>query len=101
MPFKNYRDASRTNWGRDVDDGVALSREDLQFGCMLRIADATELMARNHATLVAQRDDAQRQRDYFAAESKGLQLQLRAARGQITKLKRAIERHEVSASVLP
>jgi hypothetical protein len=45
MPFKNYRDESRTQWGAEVDESYTISREQIGLGCLLRIADATEAMA--------------------------------------------------------
>jgi hypothetical protein len=41
MPFKNYRDESRTQWGAEVDESYTISREQIGLGCLLRIADAT------------------------------------------------------------
>lgn len=40
MPFKNYRDESRTQCGTEVDESYIISREQIGLGCLLRIADA-------------------------------------------------------------
>lgn len=48
MVFKSYRDESRTNWGVTVAEATKPDRDQLYLGCMLRIADATELMASNY-----------------------------------------------------
>lgn len=88
--FEPYRAGSRTNWGRHLEDNQQLSREDLQLGCLLRIADATELMAKRHAEL-------QQSLDYYksiaaerADEITYLKNQLRGARGSITRLRKRI-----------
>lgn len=47
---RNYREASRDNWVREG----GITDEDIRTGCLQRIADATEAMAKNHVQL--QRD---------------------------------------------
>ncbi|MFA5849964.1 MAG: hypothetical protein WC833_08775 [Bacteroidales bacterium] len=51
MPQKNYRDESRKNWVKVQTDNATLSNEELQFGAILRIADATEAMAKNYVQM--------------------------------------------------
>ena len=43
MPFKNYKQESRKEWG--IDTNSALDIEQINCGAILRIADATEKMA--------------------------------------------------------
>ena len=43
MPFKPYREASRTNWGTSQDDGLSIDQ--IRLGCDLRAADALEKIA--------------------------------------------------------
>ncbi len=40
--FNSYRDESRGNWGKTLEDGVVLSDENLKIGAIFRIADALE-----------------------------------------------------------
>ena len=46
---KNFKDFSRENWQRT--DGEKPVNEQLQLGCLQRIADATEAMAKNYVQL--------------------------------------------------
>lgn len=46
--FQLYRDESRKNYGSSNDP---LSLPQLQAGCLMRIADATEKMAQRHTEL--------------------------------------------------
>lgn len=84
MPFKNYRDESKINWGTTGES----TREDLQFGCLLRIADATEKIASNYTALQnevkflkEQRDDLRRRRNHLERSNAAL-------RGYIKRLKK-------------
>ena len=44
--FKNYKQESRKDWGTNQDSEL-LSIEQINLGAILRIADATEAMAKN------------------------------------------------------
>lgn len=87
--FVSHRDASRTNWGRDLQEGQGSNVEDIQLGCLLRIADATEAMAKEHTRLI-------RDRDYYEAgyrrqrkEIEALARRIASLRGVITRMKNA------------
>lgn len=45
---KNLKDVSKGQWGTIGDNPTT---QEIQTGCLQRIADATELMAKNHAQL--------------------------------------------------
>lgn len=94
--FKNYRDASRTNWGKKVEDGdegSSMNRDDLKFGCMLRMADAAEKMALNYDTLINERDRYKRCYNEEKELVKQRDNSIRSLKGTITKLKKkAIKR---------
>jgi len=79
---ESLRDKSRRNWVNEQD-----SNENIQLGCMLRIADATELMAKRYADLINERDQAKRSAEYWRACSDRRERSNRSLRGQITKLK--------------
>jgi hypothetical protein len=51
MKEKFYKEESRKNWY--VNTSEALTREQLQLGAILRIADACEAMAKNHERLLS------------------------------------------------
>jgi hypothetical protein len=84
-----YRKASRMDWqvaGADEN----LTTHHLSLGCLQRIADATEVMAKNNQGLLNERDQARKSRDYWQAEYDSIARRLIAARGQITKLKKRL-----------
>ncbi len=87
MSFKNYKDDSRKNWG--TSDARNLSDDEIKLGAILRIADATEAMAKNHVQLMAQRDAFERSAKYHQSRAARLDRSNAALRGVITKLKKA------------
>lgn len=80
-----YRKNSRKEWSRPDEK---IYDEDLKIGCLQRIADATELMARRHQELLDEKNDAINSRDYWRALHDEIERSNRSLRGQITKLKR-------------
>lgn len=86
--FRDYRKESRFNWGRDTKEGENLTIEQINCGAMMRIADATEAMAKNHVQLQADYDFMRRSRDSYRAECEQLRNTNRTLRGVITKLKK-------------
>lgn len=91
MRFIRHRDNSRVGWGREVEGTNNPDRQDIQLGCLLRIADATEAMAKRHTELIRDRDYlAQRNREHLAT-IETLSRQRAALRGTITRMKRAKE----------
>ena len=79
-----YDDGSRSRFYRE---GQQLTFEEVQLGCLQRIASATELMAKNHDVLVRQRDWYKRSSEDLALRNDQLKRQLAAARGQVTRLR--------------
>jgi hypothetical protein len=75
---------SRKHW---VAQGATPSTEQLGLGCLQRIADATELMAKRYSDLVSERDSAVRNLGYYREENDRLQRKLSALRGVVTKLR--------------
>ena len=86
MAFKYYREESKGQWGQDTE---TLTIEQLTMGCMLRIADAVELMAKNHAELIRDRDRAVSSEKCWRDEAARIGRRNSALRGVITKLKKA------------
>lgn len=85
MPFKNFRDESRVNYGLTSDRN--LTQKDLQLGCLLRIADASEVMAKNHNRLI---DEARHQTNRADRLQRELDTERRrsaALRGHIKRMK--------------
>ena len=88
--FKSYRKESNTDWGAFFEDGETPNREQLGLGCLLRIADATELMAKNYTLLQDAKDQYQRWYNNERAENAKLTKQISAYKGVITKLKKKL-----------
>lgn len=63
--------------------------EHINAGSLQRIADATELMAKNYAELIAERDQARRSETYWRDEADRIARSNNALRGVITKMKKA------------
>lgn len=80
--FKNYREESRTNWGRSNGE---VTREDLQFGCLLRIADALERIA--SLDLVSKLQNAENDVKYYKERVRELGHKQRGLKGAITRMK--------------
>jgi len=83
---KSYREESKKDWGTL---GGAPTREQLVFGCLLRIADAQEQMAKPFVSLLS---EAERLRRWHREGNESIQRLVRsnaALRGVITKLKKA------------
>lgn len=89
MPRLNYRDESRKPY-HAVTRTEALDNDGLRTGALLRIADATELMARRHAELVEQKERFER---WYVEATRTIAARDRtiaALRGQITKLRKRL-----------
>ncbi|HET8883026.1 MAG TPA: hypothetical protein VFM56_12695 [Solimonas sp.] len=87
MTARTYREASRTDWYRS--DGGQPDLEQMKLGAMQRIADAAEKMAQRHTELIGERDWYERKYKQEQAANRRLCYQLRGARGQVTKARRA------------
>lgn len=81
----NYREESRQDWTRR--EGLT-DREDIKTGALQRIADAAELMAKEHARLVAERDRYERWWREKRDECERMARSIYALRGTITRMKR-------------
>jgi len=81
-----YKDQSRINW--EPQGGREASLEELKIGAIQRIADATELMAKNYQQLIDERD---RYKGYYerAREQRDKAYRrISALQGVITRMKR-------------
>lgn len=87
--WKPYKELSRTNWGKDYSEGERPDRDDLKFGCILRIADSMEAMAKNHVKLQEDYNYMKERRDYLKERNLELERKNRALKGVITKLKKS------------
>ncbi len=89
----NARDASRQTI--TVNQATA---ESVQVGCLQRIADATEAMARNYVSMQRDLEYYQNRCKYEQSARQRLLAQRAALRGVITKLKKQLQDKETNAS---
>lgn len=83
--FKSYREESKINWG--IATSQNLTREQIQLGAVLRIADAVEKMAQNYDHLLSDRDWYKRRYKEQSLEISRLRRSQAALRGYIKRLK--------------
>lgn len=84
---KNYREVSRFNFGK-LSDGESVSIEELQIGCMQRIADASELMSKNYLQMQSDMDWFRRKLQQERDDNKRMARRIAAYQGIIKKLKK-------------
>lgn len=82
--FKNYRDATKANWGTSDDK---LTLEQVNTGCLLRIADAIEKMASNYQRMENELAMYKRRHNEEKEYKERHWRTIRAMKGVITKLK--------------
>lgn len=86
MAHRSYRAESRSDWG--TNDGGGLDRGQIELGCMLRIADATEVMSRSFTQLLADIKYLRERNVTLTDDNEHLKRRIGALKGQITRLKR-------------
>lgn len=91
MAWSDHRENSRIAWGREVSGESNPDPGAIKLGALLRIADATELMAKRHTELMTQRDYYERLARERADSIETIRRQRAALRGTITRMKRAQE----------
>ncbi len=85
MYFKNYREESRKNWGSEQE--ANLSKEQIQTGCMLRIADSLERIEKPYLQLLSELEYYKRRYDEHTEKIKRLQGTNAALKSWITRIK--------------
>lgn len=80
--MSTFRDSSRENWN------TQRTVEHINAGSLQRIADACELMAKNYAALIDERNCWKRWHDEEQERRIALERKNAALRGVITKLKK-------------
>lgn len=88
MSIKTYREQSKRDWTRDLKEGESFDTEELQLGCLQRIADAAGAMAQNHIQLQKDREWYKEQYSRRGDEILSLHRQISSLKGVITKLKK-------------
>lgn len=85
---ETYREESRRDWHREE---VPPTNDDLKLGCLQRIADATEMMARRYHDLIDERDKYKNAYKRVCLYEDRANRRIAALRGVITKLKKKLE----------
>jgi len=90
MPIvrKTWKTESRIDWGQDLEENEFPGRDAIRMGALLRIADATELMAKNHQALINERDQYQKWYHEAREMRDRAYRQVQSLRGVITRLKK-------------
>ncbi len=91
--------ANLKSYSKEYEFGLSgNSREDIESSCLMRIADATELMAQNYLLLLDKVDSQKKLADkYYAwyakeqAEKEALKRSIIAHKANYTRLKRKFE----------
>ena len=94
MSQDTFRQSSRLDWLPTQSGGP--SDTQIACGALQRIADATEVMAKNHAALIAERDRYERWYKEAKAGAERLARSNSALRGTITRLKAQMRPPEVA-----
>jgi septal ring factor EnvC (AmiA/AmiB activator) len=79
-------ESKNKNWGVSQDSNM--TNEQLQLGCMLRIADATESMAQNYTEMERDLKHFKERCASKNVEIQSLNNTIRSMKGVITKLKK-------------
>lgn len=93
MPTKAYREESRKDWCNGQSDKP--TAEQIKLGCLQRIADATESMAKEYNRLLMENNVLKNSRARYRDEAEMLRRRLAATKGVVTRMKR--ERRELSS----
>ena len=87
----NWKKISKVEWATVGQDDSNDTREKVKLGSLQRIADACELMAKNHAELIRDRDNCKRWYEEGKADLQRAENSNRSLRGQITKLRKRLQ----------
>lgn len=90
MAHQNYAEESKKNYGRD--ESAAFSHDDLQLGCLQRIAKATETISQSYNKLIEERDLYKKLYGDERACTERLLRRISAMKGVITRLQRKVKK---------
>lgn len=83
---KSLKEHSRTLWVPNNND--LPNDKEIQLGCLQRIADAAELMAKDRDSLIQKLDWARKDRDEYRERYRKAEKRIAALKGVITKMKK-------------
>lgn len=84
----NLRDASKTNWASEANNVGYPGDENIKLGCLMRIADATELMAKNFLRMQSDLDYLSKRTREQNATIERLNRVNASLRGHLTRAKK-------------
>lgn len=88
MSFKYFKDESKLDWGTDdKDNNKILSMEQIQLGCLLRIADSLEKMEQPYIDFL---QDIEYYKE-FEIENKKLKRTIAGLKGYLNKTKKELK----------
>lgn len=88
MPFKNYRQESRSQWGTETSGNITLDQ--VKAGAILRIADASEVMAKNFLDLQGEIQSLRESRDSYQKMWLRAERRISALKGALTRAKKRV-----------
>jgi septal ring factor EnvC (AmiA/AmiB activator) len=88
MAYSYLKEASKVNWCVKVQNaGDYPGDNNLQLGCLMRIADATEMMAKRYTEMQDNLDWYKKKYAEHREEIKRMERQIAAYKGHIRRLK--------------
>jgi hypothetical protein len=85
-----YREETKRDWSTDAP-GESLSFEQIRIGCLLRMADAMDAMAKNHADLIRENKQLNAILDASQEQFRQQEKAIASLKGQVTKLKNKLK----------
>jgi hypothetical protein len=83
----DIKEQSRLNYTVFIEEGKSMPDSDITFGVLLRIADATELMATNHQKLLNDVEYYKKEKTYYYNKYLESQRSKAAYKARVTRLK--------------
>lgn len=88
MPNINLREATKVNWHLNQETGNYPGDTNIQLGCLMRIADATEKMALNYVQMERELEWYSKKYEQQRIELDLMARKIAGLKGQITRMKK-------------
>lgn len=98
--FHSYEKESNKDWGTTASPDYNLTKDQIQTGCILRIAKATEAMAVNHVKLQSELDYYKNRYSENIDKIEYLKKSNAALRGHLTRLRTKVF-HQLPPAPIP
>lgn len=100
MPFKNFREESKRQFGENVAEGYRITDEQLMLGAVLRIADAVEKSVEDRRKIDSELAFYKKRLPELREQIESLNRKISANEGVKTKMKqRLAEKDELIAEL--